>query len=249
MLTLIGLGLFDEKDLTLRGVEEAKKADKVYIENYTSKWFGKIEKLEKIIGKKIFELGRKDLEENSEKILDEAKTKNVVVFVIGDPLVATTHSSLLMDAKRKKIKIKIIHNASIFSSIAETGLHLNKFGPCVTIPFPEKTKGRMPESVYEIIKMNRSRGLHTLCLLDIIEERRMSSKEAVKILMELENQRKENVLKDDLGIVVFSKAGSDETKIFFDSMKNLLNRETETPAVLIIPGILHFTEKDYLSLL
>ena len=51
MLTLIGLGLYDEKDLTLRGIEQAKKADKAYIELYTSKWHGNIKNLEKLIGK------------------------------------------------------------------------------------------------------------------------------------------------------------------------------------------------------
>lgn len=246
MLILAGLGLFNEKDLNLKGIEEAKKADKVFIELYTSKWFGDIKNLEKIIGKKVELLNRKNLEEESAKILAQAKNKNILIFVPGDPMVATTHASLIQDAKKLGIKTKIIHNASIVSAICETGLHFYKFGPCVTIPFPEKTKGKLPESVYEIIKMNRLRGLHTLCLLDITEEKAMSPKEAIEILLNLENARKENIIKEDLGVVVFSKVGGDDQKIVFDSIKNLKNKRFDVPAVLIIPGILHFTEKEFL---
>ena len=36
MLYIVGLGLGDERDITLRGLEAVKKCDKVYIEAYTS---------------------------------------------------------------------------------------------------------------------------------------------------------------------------------------------------------------------
>lgn len=36
MLYIIGLGLGNEKDITLRGLEAVKACDKVYIESYTS---------------------------------------------------------------------------------------------------------------------------------------------------------------------------------------------------------------------
>jgi diphthine synthase len=247
MLILAGLGLFDEKDLTIREIEEAKKANKVFIELYTSKWHGSLQKLEEMIGKKIEILTRKDLEENSDKVLRQAKTQDIIIFVPGDPMIATTHTSLIQQARKLGIKTKIVHNASIISAIGETGLHIYKFGPSVTIPFPEKTKGKLPESVYDVIKMNRARGLHTLCLLDVTDEKVMEPKEAIEILLNLENARKENVIKEDLGIVIFSKAGSEEAKIVFDSIKNLRGKNFDVPAVLIIPGILHFTEREFLS--
>lgn len=247
MLTFIGLGLFDEKDISLRSIEEAKKADKIYIELYTSKWFGSLENLEKIVGKKIIVAKRSDLEENSEKILEEAKKSKIIIFVLGDPLVATTHSSLILEARKRGIKTKIIHNASIISAIGETGLHLQKFGPYVTIPFPERTKGKLPESIYDVIKMNKIRGLHTLCLLDINENKVMNPKEAIKILLDLENLKKENLITKDSKIIVLSKAGSDDSKIVFNTIKNLQRMEIDTPAVLIIPGKLHFTEEEFLS--
>jgi diphthine synthase len=250
MLVLIGLGLFDEKDLTLRGIEEAKKADKVYIELYTSKWHGNLKKLEKLIRKKVVELKRKDLEEGSSKILEHAKEKNIVIFVPGDPMVATTHASLIQEAKKLGIKTKIIHNASIISAIAETGLHIYKFGPSVTIPFPEKTKGKLPESVYEVIKMNKARGLHTLCLLDIIseEDKFMSANEAMKILLEIENKRKEGVFTESSEIMVFARAGSEDSLIVYGKVKDLIKKDFgSAPVVIIVPGLLHFTEKDFIK--
>lgn len=250
MLTLIGLGLFDEKDLTLRGIDEAKKADKVYIELYTTVWRGNLQNLEWLIGKKIEVLKRKDLEEESGKILEESKDKNVVILVGGDPLIATTHSALLLDARKQGIKTKIIHNASIVSAIAETGLHVYRFGPSVTIPFPEKTKGKLPESVYEVIKMNKTKGLHTLCLLDVDadQDKCMNANEGIKILLGIEDKRKEGVFTLKTEVVIFSKAGSENSTITHDKVEDLLKKDfTDFPAVLIIPGFLHFTEEEYLS--
>jgi diphthine synthase len=249
MLTLIGLGLNDEKDLTLRGVEEAKAAKKVYAEFYTSYWHGSLKKLEKIVGKKIVMLARKDLEEESKKIIEEAKKKKIVLLVQGGPLVATTHTMLIQEAKKNKIKVKIVHNASIISAVGETGLHLYKFGPTVTISFPEKTKGKLPESVYDVLLENKKRGLHTLCLLDVVAEEKkyMTAAEALKILLELENKRKEDVLNENSGVVVFSNTGGKKSSVVFGKVKNLMSKDFEKPMVLIILGILHFTEKEFLA--
>jgi len=127
MLNLVGIGLWDEKCLTLEGLKTCKKSDKIYLETYTSKWYGNIQNLEKMIGKKIIQLKRSDLEENSQKILEESKTQQISILILGDPLVATTHITLLLEAKRNGIKTRVIHNASIYSSLGETGLHLYKF--------------------------------------------------------------------------------------------------------------------------
>jgi diphthine synthase len=170
------------------------------------------------------------------------------LFVQGDPFVATTHTVLVQEARKNKIKVAIVHNASIISAIGETGLHLYKFGSTATIPFPEKTKGKLPESLYETIKENKKRWLHTLCLLDVVaeEKRYMSVQEGLNILMELENEKKENVLNYDTEIVIFSRAGSKTPSIVFDKIKNLIDKNFDKPVVIIIPGILHFTEREFL---
>lgn len=247
MLTLIGLGLHDEKDLTLRGIDAAKQADEVYIELYTSVWHGK-EELEKIVSKKIEELRREDLEQGADKIVGKAKTKNVVVFIPGDPLVATTHSMLLEEARKSGVETKIIHNASIFSAIAETGLHIYKFGATATVPFREKTGSKLPESVYDVIKLNKRAGLHTLLLLDIDSDRCMDAKESMKILLALEEARKEGLFTNETEVMVFARAGGNDSKIWFGRVVDLIKTDFgEPPMILIVLGMMHFTEREYLE--
>ena len=40
MLTFVGLGLYDEKDISVKGLEAVKNADLVYAEFYTSHLMG-----------------------------------------------------------------------------------------------------------------------------------------------------------------------------------------------------------------
>jgi len=250
MLTLIGLGLWNEEDIVLRGFRKARNADTVYIEFYTSKWHGNIKKLERMIGKEIKILNREDLEEKSSEFLEEAKDKKVVLFVPGDPLVATTHSSLLTDAKKRGIKTEIIHNASIYSAIAETGLHIYRFGVTITIPFPEKTSDQLPLSTYERIRVNKKRDLHTLLLLDVIseKERYMEPNEGMQVLLNAEEKMGKDVFTEDTEIVVFSRAGSENPLIIFGKVKDLINKGFgEPPFVIILPARLHFSESEYLE--
>ena len=247
MLTLVGLGLFDEKDVTPRGIEAAKAADAVYIELYTNAWRGK-DGLEKIIGKKIIELKREDLEQHAGKIINEAKTKDIVLFVSGDPMIATTHSMLLADSKKAGIKTKVVHNASIVSAIGETGLHVYKFGATATVPFPEKTGGKLPESIYDVLKSNNAAGLHTLLLLDIKPEKCMTPNEAIKILLELEKKCSGKIFTDEMEIIVFARAGAPESEIIFGKVRELKGVDFgKPPMVLIVPGKMHFSEREHLE--
>ncbi|MCD6368042.1 MAG: diphthine synthase [Candidatus Aenigmarchaeota archaeon] len=242
MLYLIGLGLRN-KDITLNGLKAAKKCKKLYVELYTSPWEG-LEELKALTGKEIIELKRDDLEENLHELLEEAKSKDIGILIPGDPLVATTHTEIVIEAKKVGIETKVVHAPSIYSVISETGLFIYKFGKTTTIPFPQENF--LPESPYETIKENKSMGLHTLCLLDI-RDRAMTPKEGLKYLLEIERKRKENVISEDEKIVVFSI--KEKTYIKYDKIKNIMVEKFPTPAVLIFPGKLHFKEKEYLEII
>jgi len=237
MLYLIGLGLNDEKDLTLKAIETAKKCE-CYCELYTSIWKGSLENLKEIIGKDIKLLKRKDLEENAETLIEEAKQKDIAIFVPGDPLAATTHFNLVFEARRKRIPVKIIHNSSIFSAIGETGLQLYKFGKTATIPLNGKL-----ENVKKTVKDNKKLGLHTLLLLDVDNELNinMNVPDALKLLL------KNRIVSQFDQVVAFSNANGD-SKIFYDTVKNLTSKNINLPAVIIIPGKMHFRERDFLEL-
>ncbi len=198
-LVFVGLGLHDHLGISLRGLEETKTADDVFIELYTSLLPDFSMKLfEKLSRKKPQLVVRKDLEERNGKIiLDTADAGKAVLLVPGDPMIATTHVALRIEAEKRGIRTRIIHGASILSAaIGLSGLHNYKFGKSVTIPFPDESSSETP---YEVIAQNKELGLHTLCLLDIemSGNRYLSIGDGLKELSKTEAKRKDNVVTMD----------------------------------------------------
>lgn len=260
MLYLIGLGLGNEKDITLKGLEIIKKCDLIYLENYTSKLQCSVNELEKLYGKKIILANREDVEgdendnsregdgKNKNPILKSAKTKDVALLIIGDPMSATTHVDLLLRCKTQGIKTEVVHNASIINAVGIVGLELYKYGKTTSIPFPEKNF--QPETAYDIINLNKKSGLHTLCLLDLrpLEKRFMSVNEAIKILLEIEIKRKEKVFLKNTFCIGCARIGSDNLIKAGKAEELLKENFGEPPHCLIIPANLHFMEEDALKM-
>ncbi|MBI4019913.1 MAG: diphthine synthase [Candidatus Aenigmarchaeota archaeon] len=246
MLYLISIGLHDEKDMSLKALEAAKKCDMLYAEFYTNKMNTTVNRLSALIGKNVTELKRPDLEENSDKIISEARNKNVGILVGGDALSATTHISLILDAKKKGTKAQVIHGSSILTAVAETGLQLYKFGRTTTLAFPEKNY--FPTSAYDVVLENKKGGLHTLILLDVKPGKGMTLKEGIGLLMEMERQKNKGLFDGKTRLVAASGFGG-RAEIRYNSMENLLKDKSigMTPAVLICPGELHFMEKECLE--
>jgi len=241
MLYLIGIGLDNEKNITLKGLEAIKKCDFVYLENYTSKLINaKIEDLERLYEKKII-LADRNLVENSNELLEKAKTKNTALLIIGDPFGATTHINLLLEAKKQNIKIKIIHNTSILNAIGEIGLELYKYGHITSIPFNNKNI----KTPIEIFNKNYKNNLHTLFLLDLNPKNNkyMTINQAIDYL--LKNNIDENIL-----AIGCATIGSEKPEIKVDKLKNLKNHNfNKYPQCLIIPAKkLHFIEEEALEL-
>ena len=248
-LYFIGLGLYDEKDITLKGLETARKCEKVFAEFYTSLLAGTtIDKVEELIGKPIVRLNREDVELNFEKtVLPEAKEKDVAFLTAGDPMVATTHSDLRIRAKKAGVESYVIHAPSIYSAVAVTGLQIYKFGKSATVAYPEKNW--FPTSHYDVIRENRERGLHTLLFLDIKAERNryMTANEAMEILLQVEEMKREGVFTPETLVVVLARAGSLNPTIKAGYVKDMINEDFgRQPHVLIVPGRLHIVEAEYL---
>ena len=85
MLFIIGLGLSDEKDITVKGMEAIKTCSKVYLEAYTSILMIDHQRLETFHEKKIVVADREFVEDNADEILLNAHTENVAFLVVGDP--------------------------------------------------------------------------------------------------------------------------------------------------------------------
>ncbi|MBI2085126.1 MAG: diphthine synthase [Candidatus Aenigmarchaeota archaeon] len=245
MLTIAGLGVWDENDISLRCLDAIRETNIVYVELYTNLWNGDVNKLEKLAGRKITTLPRKEVEEGFGKILDEARNESVCLLVPGDPLAATTHMDLVIQARKMNVATRIIHSSSIFTAAAESGLQLYKFGKTATIPLSEKTGGVLPQSVYDTIKGNLELGLHTLLLLDIDVEndKNLGVMDALRVLQRLDKAK----ILADKKLVVVSKLGSAEQVIKYGFAEELLKAGFGLPAVLIVPGKLHFAEQEFVE--
>ncbi|NJE43355.1 diphthine synthase [Thermococcus sp. GR6] len=245
----IGLGLYDEKDITLKGLEMARKCDLVFAEFYTSLLAGTtLDKIEELIGKPIRRLSREEVELQFERIvLSEAKDKDVAFLTAGDPMVATTHSDLRIRAKEMGIESYVIHAPSIYSAIAITGLQVYKFGKSATVAYPEKNW--FPTSHYDVIRENKERGLHTMLFLDIKadQNRYMTANKAMEILLQVEEMKGEGVFTPDTLVVVLARAGSLNPTLKAGYVRDMLNEDFgRQPHVMVVPGRLHIVEAEYL---
>jgi diphthine synthase len=251
-IVFIGLGLNDEMGISLRGLEEVKTADSVFIELYTSPMPNfSVKRFEEISGKALHVVSRKELEEeNGEALLETARKGKVALLVPGDPLIATTHIALRLQAEKLRIKTSIVHGASVLSAvIGLSGLHNYKFGKSVTIPFSE---GIPSETPYNVIEQNKKFGLHTLCLLDIKaeEKRYLSINESLCTLLRIEEKRKKKIVTMNTLVIGIARAGSKNPIVKADSVKKLLNYDFgEPPYSIIFPGELHFMEAEALIFL
>lgn len=242
MLVLAGIGL-RFKDIPIETIKEIKRADYVFLDFYTSVYpdINRIKRLRKDI--KIVD--RKFVEEELEKVLIKEKNKRIVLLVIGDPLFATTHFSLIEFCIKNKIKYKIIHAPSIFNYISRTGLFLYKFGEVVSIPFHES------EYPYEVLKNNKEKGYHTLFLLDLdpVSNNYLSPSDALKKLLDLERKRKENIISLEDKIIILERMGWKDECIYYGEISKIISREWKKyPYSIIFPGKINKIEEEFLKL-
>lgn len=203
------------------------------------------------------------VEEKADGILADASELDVAFLVVGDPFGATTHTDLVVRAKKMGIEVKVIHNASVMNAIGICGLQLYRYGETVSIPFFTDTW--RPDSFYEKIKRNIDMGLHTLCLLDIqvkepdlellcrgkkcyLPPRYMTINTAIRQLLEIVQNHGDSVYTPESKCVGAARLGSDDQMVIAGSMKQLLEFDFGEPLhCLIIPGKTHHIEDEMLD--
>lgn len=222
---MIGLGL-ENNEITQKGVDALEKVDEAYAEFYTNT--ANID-LEELPGE-IEVLEREEVEQE-DKILEAAEEKDVAFLVSGDPLTATTHYDIKHRAEEKGLEVKVVHAPSIFTSIAETGLNVYKFGRTVTLP-----REGMPESIKKYVEKNDSIGLHTLVLLDIDYK----ASEAAEKLLNLGLEERE--------AIVIERANHQGMNITLTSLEAASQSSFgETPHSIILTGEKTFKEEEFIN--
>lgn len=84
-LYIIGLGLCNESDITLSGLNAVKASHRVFLEHYTSILSIGHERLAAFYGKDVELAGREVVESESDRILDATQSGDVSFLVVGDP--------------------------------------------------------------------------------------------------------------------------------------------------------------------
>ena len=255
MLTFIGLGLYDERSVTVAGSAALRDADRVFAEFYTSRLVGAdVADLESYHDVDIELRDREGVERDPSPILDAAEGSHAAFLTAGDTMVSTTHADLRLRAAERGIDTRVIHGVTAQSAASGlTGLQNYRFGKATTLPFPyAHGGGDVPASVVETIEANRDRGLHTLVYLDIKvgrgpdgpdpdHEAYMTADVAAGLLAA--------ELGDPLGVVV-ARAGSPDAVVAADRLSALADREFGAPLhLLVVPGDLHHVETDALGAL
>ncbi|HIH10575.1 TPA: diphthine synthase [Candidatus Woesearchaeota archaeon] len=247
-LYLIGLGLHDEKDISVKGLEIVKRCDVVYVDTYTSLLQCSREDLEKFYGRKVIPAPREVAEQHEQEIITQAKTKEVAFLVVGDPFAATTHVELLKQAQEQGVNVKIIHNASILTAIGITGLQLYKFGRTISIPFLEDHPHL--ETPYIVLRQNLYLDMHTVFLLDLKPELKkfMTIPEALTVLETIEERKKEHVITPSMMVIGCARLGADDMIIKAGSLEKIKEIDFgKPPFCLIVPGKLHFVEREMIE--
>jgi diphthine synthase len=241
MLSFIGLGLYDERSITLRGRDALESADVAFAEWYTSSLAGtSVDRLEALHGIDIEVRDRAGVEQQPEPILDAAEDGHAAFLTAGDTMISTTHVDLRLRAHERGIDTRVIHGTTAQTAASSlTGLQNYRFGKATTLPFSE-THGGVPDSVIDTIEANRDRDLHTLVYLDIDgeNERFLTGDRAADLLAE--------PLGNPLGVVV-GQAGSDDPTVRADRFSTLAGESFGPPLhLLVIPAEPHPLERDAL---
>ena len=251
MLTFVGLGLYDERSVTLAGRDAIAAADRVFAEFYTSRLVGTdLESLAAFHDTDIEVRDRAGVERNPEPVLDAAETADVVFLTAGDTMVSTTHTDLRLRAHERGIDTRVVHGTTAQTAAGSlTGLQNYRFGKATTLPFEDAHGGDgVPDSVVSTITDNRERGLHTLVYLDIkvddphwddSDETYMTADHAAGLLA--------GPFPEQTGVVV-ARAGSPEPVVAADTLTALSERDFGGPLhLLVIPAELHPVEEDALT--
>ncbi|UCF08218.1 MAG: diphthine synthase [Thermoplasmata archaeon] len=247
-LIFIGLGLFDESDISVKGLEKAKGCTALFAEFYTASLTGtSIDKIQNMVGKEVRLLDREEME-SGDAVIKAAREGTVGVLVAGDPMTATTHIALRLRAAAEGIETRVIPGASIITAApALLGLHIYKFGRITTLAYPRENY--FPTSPYDMIKKNLESDLHTLVLLDIDYQmkRYMRAGQGLELLRKMEEEKGEGVVSDDMLICVLGGVGGEEPIARAGYLRNLIREDFGTGLhCLVIPCKLHFTEAEAL---
>ena len=261
MLAFVGLGVYDERSITVEGRRAVERADRVFAELYTSRLASAtVEDVAAFHGVSVERRTREGIERDPEPVLAAAEAGRAVLLVGGDPMVATTHIDLRLRAHERGVDTRVVHGTSAATAAAGlTGLQNYRFGPATTLPFPDAHGADgVPGSVHDTLASNRDRGLHTLVYLDVkaADDRCMTADRAADLLLSAWHERSWSDGDDPVGrtpdgrgplAVAVARAGAEAPTVVADPLGGLADGDCgDPPHLLVLPGELHHVEREAL---
>jgi diphthine synthase len=250
-LVLVGAGLFDERDLSRRALDDLQRCRTIFAEEYTAILApGSLDRLAADLDRPVVRLDRAAVE-NPVRILEalaDPERSPVALIVAGDPFAATTHVALRVAAEEAGHRWTYRPNASILTAAAGfLGLMPYRFGRPVSLPFPEP--GFAPTSPLEGVASNRASGWHTLILLDLrpAEGRFLTGGQALDILEERDGDGR--FLPLDARIAVAARVGSPTAAGWVGARRRLREIDFGPPmhVLVALAPTLHFEEEAALA--
>lgn len=248
-LRFVGVGLGDERSLSMRAIDALRACDEVFAEEYTAELAaGSLERLAGWIGREVIRLPRTEVEDAARIMAALDRHARVGFVVPGDPFAATTHVALRLAAEARGHCWSYFPNASILTAAAGfLGLQPYRFGRIVSVPFPEP--GFAPVSPLEMIAANRAVRLHSLVLLDLrpSERRFLGAGDALTILRERDPTHR--WLPSGVPTAVVARVGSDAAEAWVGPLEELAVLDFGPPmhAIVLPAADLHFEEEAALA--
>lgn len=237
MLFLVGLGVSGLNSLTREGLTVLESCDRVFFEGYTSVVPGfSVVELEGLIGKSVEVLDRSRVE--SDFLVGLSAGCDVGLVVVGDPLSATTHVSLVLDCFERGVGVRVVHSSSVLTVVGRTGLQLYKFGKVGSVPFSGGVV-----SCRRVLEDNLSIGAHSLFLLDLDPVR--------GLFLTVSEALDKLGLGGGVFVVVCSRLCASDERIVFSTVSKVKELDSQgvfkPPCCVIVPGELHFLEEEFLN--
>jgi len=241
-LKFVGLGL-GPMGISMDGLQELKQADTAFLEYYTNPHDPNLVRELERQGVEHLTVVDRAFVEDGKSILAEAKSKDVVLAVPGDPMIATTHAELRVRAIKAGIPTRVVHAATIASAAASSsGLHYYKFAKTLTIT---RESVRKLSQVYQVLHENLLESAHTLVLLeyDVASGEGVYPPEAIRGILAAEANFKLGIVSPQAFAIIVSRVGSESEACAAGSFGELMERDFgAAPHCIILPGSLHFTE-------
>lgn len=249
MLFLVGLGL-SEKEIPIGTIEVCKNCE-LYIDKFTTRIDDRtLDYITELTGKRITELTRQDMEESANEIIQRAATKDIAILVGGDPLMATTHKILYIEADKQHVKTQIVHaNSIIATAIGESGLDFYRFGAPCTIP--RWSAHYSPISFYEKIEANMVNRNHSILLLDYDAKSRttLDIKEAITALEKADAHYKKGIINNKTKVIILHNMSLEDSKVVATTIEKAKLQDHGGVNIMILPAELTDVEKETIGTL